>query len=108
MFTVLFSLAQSKNEKKAQALPKLTSRFHDFCIDIHSFEGDQASFSHQRSLSADSDINVIKSSRDDQGNICIVSSRKIIKHNSTKTNINLISFRNHNTLVNKNIVETQF
>ena len=40
MCTVLFSLAQPENEKKAQALPELSSRFHDFfynsiCVSPH-------------------------------------------------------------------------
>ena len=33
MCTVPFSLAQSNNKKKAQALPELTSRFRDFLFE---------------------------------------------------------------------------
>ena len=47
-----------------------------FCIDSPSFESEQASFSQQRSLSADSDINMTMSSRDKKVNICLMSCRK--------------------------------
>ena len=61
-----------------------------FCIDNHSFVSDHAGF--------ESDLAGLghqKLERDDSDD-------------STQSKINQRSLRNHNTLVNKNIVETQF
>ena len=74
--------------------------------DQAGFVSDQAGVSHRRSLERDDSDN--RHSRDDKGNIWSTSSGKNDNHNSTQSKISQRSLTYHNSLSNKNIVETQF